>query len=429
MSSPAFSAWRLGTGILSPLVRLLLQSRLRRGKEDAARLNERLGRPALPRPAGPLVWLHAASVGESLSVLPLIARLRRDRPVLSVLVTTGTVTSAELMAERLPDGAFHQFAPVDLPDAVDSFLDHWRPDFVLWIESELWPTTLRTLRARQVPVVLVNGRMSPRSFARWKLAPWLIRPILRCFTAVLAQSATDATRFRLLGASAVSAPGNLKLSAAPLAAPADALDRMRAMLAGRPVWLAASTHPGEEQIAAGIHQALSGRHPDLLTLIVPRHPGRGPELALQLGNSGHTVALRSAGDELLPETEIYIADTLGELGLWYRLAHVVLMGGTFVRRGGQNPLEPARLDCAIIVGPDTSNFVDIVGGLQKAGGCVVVQTADELGAAVERLLFTDRKGAAALARNAKAWVTGEDEVLERVFAGIEPVLAQVLPRP
>jgi 3-deoxy-D-manno-octulosonic-acid transferase len=424
----AFAVWRMAARALTPIVRLVLQKRLDRGKESALRIGERLGRPVLARPEGPLLWLHAASVGESISVLPLLERIRQQRPNLNLLVTTGTVTSAELMAERLPPGAFHQFSPVDLPDAVDSFLDHWRPDFVIWIESELWPTTLRTLRSRSVPTVLVNGRMSPRSYRRWRLAPWLIRPMLRCFDAVLAQSPVDGERFRVLGAGRVTAPGNLKLSAPPLAVIADVHDRMRATLAGRPVWLAASTHPGEEQIATAVHQALSPRHPDLLTLIVPRHPGRGPELAQQLANSGLSVALRSAADDLLPETEIYIADTLGELGLWYRLADVVLMGGSFARRGGQNPLEPARLDCAIILGPDTSNFSGIAAGLLKAGGCTVVHTADELGMAVERLLFTDRNGAAALARNAKAWVAGEDQVLDRVCAELEPALARIIPR-
>ncbi len=285
--------YRAGTELLGPAIELWLKRRLARGKEDPARLSERLGRPGRDRPPGRLVWLHGASVGEAISVLPLIDRLLAARDDVSVLLTTGTVTSARLMAERLPARAFHQFAPVDRPSAVERFLDHWRPDLALWVESELWPNLVAETAKRGAAMALVNARLSERSYRRWRRLGWLIRPMLSAFALTLAQSEADAQRLRALGARDVRCLGNLKSAAPPLVVDKAALAELSAALGGRPRWLAASTHPGEEAIAADVHRRLAPRLPGLLTVIAPRHPERGPELAEALGA---TVARRSAGE-------------------------------------------------------------------------------------------------------------------------------------
>jgi 3-deoxy-D-manno-octulosonic-acid transferase len=424
-AGPALKVWRALGAVAAPFVALWLRRRVGRGKEDAARLAERIGITAAVRPAGPLVWLHAASVGEAISILPLVERLLAADARLHVLVTTGTVTSAGLMSQRLPARALHQFVPVDVPEAVTRFLDHWRPDLALWVESELWPGLLAAIRERGVPLVLLNGRMSLRSFGRWRLAPIVIRPMLACFDRILAQSAADAERFAALGGAPVVAAGNLKLAAPPLEHDPAELARLRGLIGVRPYWLAASTHAGEEAAAVEAHIALAAEAADILTLVVPRHPDRGPALAAEFRDRGLYVALRSAGDPLEDETEIYIADTMGELGLWYALAEVVFVGGTLVHRGGQNPLEPARLDCAIIVGPDLRNFAEIAASLRAGDALRQIGRAEELAPAVADLLLHDRARAKALAAHARAVAGGEDGALDRVLAELAPYLARL----
>ncbi|MEK7246413.1 MAG: 3-deoxy-D-manno-octulosonic acid transferase, partial [Pseudomonadota bacterium] len=343
--------YRAATYLLGPIARLYLAGRLARGKENRVRFAERLGRPARARPEGRLVWVHGASVGESLSILPLVARIVETaaRPT-QVLVTTGTVTSARLMGERLAPGAFHQFAPVDLPGPVRAFLDHWRPDVAVWVESEFWPNLLSETHAREIPMALIQGRISDRSYATWRKMPGLIRRLLEGFSVCLGQSAEDALRLGQLGARAPACVGNLKFMAPPLPADERDMTRLRASFGERPVWFAASTHPGEDEMVAKAHRALEGRHPGLLTVIAPRHPERGEDVAARLKELGFRLVRRSAGEVPGPDVEIYLADTLGEFGLFYRLARAAFIGKSLVPEGGQNPLEAARLGCPILFG-------------------------------------------------------------------------------
>jgi 3-deoxy-D-manno-octulosonic-acid transferase len=368
---------------LKPLLPVFLGQRLKRGKEHPLRWRERLGERGAARPAGPLVWFHGASVGESLALLPLIAALRADRPDLVMLVTTGTVTSAALMAERLPNGAIHQFIPIDAPWAVDRFLAHWQPDLVLWTESDLWPTLLTRLKARKTPLLLLNGRLSDRSFQRWQWAKPIIRHLLGCFSEVLARGEEDAARFRALGAERVQAVGNLKLAAEPLPVDATALAAARALLIDRPVIVAASTHPGEEALMAEAHRALLPDFPDLLTILAPRHPHRGPDLAVELA-----APCRSQG-AALPPRGLYIADTMGELGLWYRLARIAVIGGSFIPHGGQNPTEAARLGVPLLFGPSMENFRDESEALLAEGRAVRV-SGEGLAAYLKTALLAPR---------------------------------------
>ncbi|MBM3952164.1 MAG: 3-deoxy-D-manno-octulosonic acid transferase [Rhodospirillales bacterium] len=414
--------YRMATALLGPFARWHLSRRLARGKEDRQRFGERLGRAGRARPEGRLVWIHAASVGESLSILPLVERIpaATSRPT-RVLVTTGTVTSARLMGERLGPDAFHQYAPVDLPDAARAFLDHWRPDAALWVESEFWPNLLSEVFARDIPSALIQGRVSDRSFAGWQWAPGMIRALLQGFSLSLGQTAEDARRLNQLGARAARCVGNLKFAAPPLPADASELARLRAAIGDRPVWFAASTHPGEEAIVAKVHLALRGRHPGLLTVIAPRHPERGEGVARELGALGVRCARRSAGALPEPDVDVYLADTLGELGLFYRLARLAFVGKSLAGEGGQNPVEAARLGCPILFGPRTSNFAEIAERLRTAGAAVGVADAAELESVLDRLLG-DRDTLARMTRAGEAVADAEAGALDAVMAALRPLL-------
>lgn len=405
----------------SPLVYLYLLQRQRRGKEDRERFHERLGHAKLERPNGPLIWLHAASVGEAQSVLTLIARLRAERPHVCLLVTTGTVTSARLLRDRLPPGAFHQYVPVDRPMWVARFLDHWRPDLALWVESELWPNLISETQHRKIPMVLLNGRMSAKSFAAWQRARSLVRPLLEGFALCFAQSSVEASRFARLGARRVLTPGNLKYAADPLPAPADHLAALRHAIGARPVWLAASTHPGEEEIAVAAHRILVRTRPDLLTLIVPRHAARGPALARELTAMGVAVARRAVDQPVTDATAVYLADTMGELGLFYRVAPIVFVGGSLVPHGGQNLLEPARQDCAILHGPHMWNFQEILSEMYRVEATREVTDADSLAREVE-ILLSDPSSRTARATAARSVADAHRGVLDRVLGDMAPLL-------
>ena len=376
--------WTLAATLLAPALRLNLRRRAANGREIAIRLPERRGIDATPRPSGPLLWIHAASVGEVLSILPVVDALRHRT---KVLLTTGTVTSQALLDQRiaqqgLAGDVLARFAPLDVPSWVARFLSHWRPDAACFVESELWPNQLAACRTRRIPLILVNARMSDRSFRLWQYAPGLARGLLGGFARIQARSEQDAERLRILGGTPVESPGDLKFAATPLPVDAAERDRLGAILAGRPVWLAASTHPGEETLVAEVHQRLVRAHPNLLTIIAPRHPDRGLALASALN-----APRRSAGQGAPLHAGIWIVDTMGELGLWYRLAPIAFVGRSLVPPGGgQNPLEPARLGCTIAVGPHTGNFKDHVALLRDAGGVAEVADATALARFVATML-------------------------------------------
>lgn len=382
-------AYHLLTMAISPLVYAYLVYRKHKGKEDTLRFGERLGKTNLSRPTGKVIWIHAASVGESVSVLPLIQRLLKDYTNTTVLLTTVTVNSAKIMAERLPAGAIHQFVPVDNWVAVRQFLAHWRPDIALWIESELWPSLI-DCAAKQCPIVLVNARMSDDSYAKWKLVRSFSKAVLEKFTYVLGQTVRDTERYQELGANQAIYTGNIKYDAAPLPAEPKKLEEVRQFIGTRPVWLAASTHADEELKIARIHAVVKKSYPDLLTIIAPRHPKRAEEIIEAVGNIA-TVARRSIGEKITDKTDIYLADTIGELGVFYRAVPIVFIGGTLIPHGGQNPLEPARLDCAILFGPHMENFLEIKSGFLAKDAAICVHNTDELAAALQALLKQKEK--------------------------------------
>jgi 3-deoxy-D-manno-octulosonic-acid transferase len=421
MAQPlALTAYRwLGRG-LAPFFGVLVALRSARGKEDPARRGERYGRTAMARPEGPLVWVHAASIGETNSVLPLINALAADG--VRVLLTSGTVTSAAVAAKRLPAGTSHQFVPFDIEPFIARFLDHWRPDLALFVESELWPTTLAVLRERQIPRLLINGRMSDRSFRRWRWMNGPCRAVFGALDLVLAQTCDDADRFTALGVSHVETTGNLKFDNAPLAADPAALAALQDAVIGRPVWLAASTHPGEDLIVADTHVRLRAHHDGLITILVPRHPERGVDIADRLSKLGLTIARRGIGQEPTADIDLYIADTLGELGLFYRLAPISFIGGSLVERGGQNPIEAAQLGSAIVHGPLVANFRSLYAQLDASGAAETVTDAASLARAVSRRLV-DVPGRLVQIEAASALVATHAGALARTRAALAPHLA------
>jgi len=402
MTSFGITAYRLATSLLSPAVPMWLRRRILRGKENQERTNERLGYADRPRPAGTLIWVHGASVGECVAALPLIDALLKAMPC-TVLVTSGTVTSAKVMQDRLPAGAFHQFVPIDTPSATARFLEHWKPQAGLFVDSDIWPNLILGARERGVKLALINARMTERSFANWRRVRKTAAEILASYQVCLAQDDEIAARFRALGAPNVSVIGSLKADAPALPADPAKLEALQKAIGSRPVLLAAQTHAGEEETILPAHDALRRSFPNLLTIIVPRHPERAGDIAMLCGT--RTCKRRSAGE--LPDdgTAIYIADTMGELGLFYRLVHFCFVGGSLIRHGGQNPLEPAKLGCAVLTGPHTFNFTSAYETLLAAQGTGRVDTAGEISAIAAKLLGEPaeavRLGQAALAGAAR----------------------------
>ena len=419
----ALRLYRLAFNAAAPaLAPRLLRWRLSRGKEHPARLAERYGEASLPRPTGPLIWLHCASVGELLAVIPLVERIRAQN--FAVLVTSGTVTSAALAAQRLPAGAIHQFIPLDASRFVGRFLDHWRPDLALFVESDLWPNLIMTCAERAIPMMLVNGRVSQRSFRRWRLLPGAIAALLERFDLCLAQSSADAERFAQLGAPRISNVGNLKLDVPAPPVDEPTLCRLRPIIGTRLVIAAASTHAGEEAIIMAAYRRLRVKYPSLLMVIAPRHPERGPGIAEAAKAAGLSVALRSRDELPKPDIDVFIADTLGELGLIYRLTPIVFMGGSLASHGGQNPIEAIRLGAAIVHGPHVWNFAEIYAALDVAHGAERVADEEALTACLTGWLAKPaaRKAVADAAVVAVGKLGG---ALEHTLAALDPYLMQL----
>lgn len=416
----ALAGYRFCTALLRPVVPLVLAARAACGKEDRARTGERYGRASLKRPDGRVVWVHAASVGETNAALPLVERLTRAG--FPVLFTSTTLTSARIAAGRLPKDAFHQFGPLDVPAFVDAFLDHWRPYFVVFLESEIWPTVISRLEQAVVPLVIVNGRLSDRSFRRWRSFGPVAKAVFERIGLVLAQSDQDGRRFRALGAERVTVTGNLKFDAPPPDADGREVERFRAAIGGRPVWLAASTHEGEEAFVAEAHRLLHERHPDVLTIVVPRHPQRGDAIRAMFASAGLSVAQRSRGEPLTAGTAVYLADTLDELGLFFRLAPVTFLGGSLVPTGGHNPIEPVRLGAAVLHGPHVHNFADLYGRIDAAAPGGGVSDAASLAEAVAAL-FADPAAAARSAQDAAAALSPLSGALDATMSALQPYLS------
>jgi 3-deoxy-D-manno-octulosonic-acid transferase len=361
-------------------------------------------------------------VGELVAAIPLIERIHARE--FGVLVTTGTVTSAELARSRLPAGIVHQFVPYDAPPFVARFLDHWKPDLGLFVESDLWPNMILANSQRGIPLIVVNGRLSERSFKRWRYMPHTIEALFKRIDLCLVRTTMDAQRFEALGAPRITTTGNLKLDVPALPVDDDKLARFKAMIGNRPVIAAASTHLGEEAAVIDAHRRLKNSFPGLLTIVVPRHPERGSGIVSAATGAGLVAVQRSR--ERMPEAncDIYVCDTVGELGLIYRLAPIVFMGGSLIRHGGQNPVEAVKLGAAILHGPHISNFAEIYAALDRARGAELVPDASSLSTHLNTWLRNteERKRVVAAAQITVKALGG---ALERTISALEPYFSQI----
>lgn len=365
--------------VFSFFIPLYMKKRCKLGKEDKLRVGERYGLASIQRPYGRLMWIHAASVGEANSILYLVKSILKKYPDLSVLVTTTTASSGKLMKNKLPVRAFHQYIAFDVNCWVKRFLDYWKPDFSLWVESEIWPNFICEVSKRNIPLVLLNGSMSDKSFKKWKILKFFIRNLLSRYSLCIAKSIDDAKKLTELGANNVKSYGNLKFSSDVLLYDKDNYNSLKKIIGKRSIWLASSTHEGEENLISYAHLEIKKQIPDVLTILAPRHPERCRSINNNIVNKYQLkVAQRSLKEKIENDTDIYIVDTLGELGLFYKLVEIVFIGGSLVPVGGHNIIEPAQLGCAIVYGPHMFNSPEIIDVFAKESASIGVDGIDDL---------------------------------------------------
>jgi 3-deoxy-D-manno-octulosonic-acid transferase len=392
--------------------------RVLRGKEDVSRIKERFGFASIAHPKKSLVWIHAASVGEFLAVLPLIDILT-TKYKLKILLTTGTVTSANLAATRLPEGVIHQYFTLDFLLFVNKFLKYWKPSLVLWTESELWPNTLHQI-AKRCPIVLINARMSDSSYKRWQRYKNLIRQVMSNFSLVLTQSKQDYERFATFYEGELYNVGNLKYAASPAHCDQKILEDFQNMITGRLVIMAASTHYNEEQQIAEIYKGIRNKYDNVLLIIAPRHPQRTESILSDLYQIyPFKVSIRSKKEPIYENTDIYIADTIGEYGLFYRIAEIVFVGGSLIYHGGQNILEPARLGNVILFGPYMHNFQEIKQEFLDNEASIQVNDVKELNEEIISLI-ENKKIVEQYKERAKDLVTSKDKVIDELIKHLHP---------
>ena len=390
-----------------PLIFARISRRLQSQGVSVPRARERLGHATLPRPVGPLIWCHAASVGESVSLLVQIGQLLADDPALHILVTSGTASSAQILAGRLPPRAFHQFAPLDGRGPLTRFLTQWQPDLAIFVESEIWPQMIVATDRAGIPLVLLNARMSTSSLRNWARFPGTARALLHRFRLIRTQGNATAQALIALGAdpASTSAGGNLKATAQILPFDNNQLQAFVDALHERPIWAAVSTHPGEEELILWAHKAARDHIPNLALILVPRHAERGAAVEKLCLAAGLPTARRSGSQPITAQTAVYLADTLGETGLWFALAPLVFLGGSLVPVGGHNPYEPALSGAAILHGPQVFS-TPAYAGFDASGGAMMVADAASLARMVIDLL-TEPSRLNAMKAAAKAHATAQ----------------------
>ena len=410
------------TRLLAPVLPIWLKRRALKGKEDAARQGERFGQASMPRPQGQLFWMHGASVGEVTMLLPLIDKVLTEYPKAHVLVTSGTVTSANLMQKRLPERALHQYIPLDTPKAVNGFLDHWKPDLALWAESEIWPNLITQTKARGIPMALINARMSGKSIQGWGKRRKSALALFGCFDAILAANEDTANRLSGLLGREIESAGNLKDAAPALPVNADEVAKLKAQIGERPVWCAASTHKGEEEIILAAHKELRLTHPDALLVLAPRHPERRDEVFRLVGTD--STKIRSIGDIIEADTDVYLFDTIGEMGLAHSLSDITFVCGSLVKGlMGHNPLEPARLRNAVLTGAHISSFADTYMSMIAFDAAQRILSPTKVGQAVSDL-FSNPEDLAKAQKLAYDFAQSRDAVLDFVWDKLAPILPE-----
>ena len=422
--TPLIKGYDMATRALGPLTPLILKRREKQGKEDPARKHERHGRAERARPEGPLFWLHGASVGECLMLQPVVARLLAQNPTANILVTSGTLTSAEILAQQLPQRAFHQFAPLDYPKAIERFLDHWKPDLAIWAESEIWPNMIRKTKARGIPMALLNARFSEKSLESWSKRKKSAKALIGAFDLILAADTATADGLTWLLDTPIEAAGNLKDAAAPLPVDGAELKRLKSQTARRKIWCAASTHPGEDDIVIDAHLDVMARFSSSLLILAPRHPERRDQIKTILKKHKMTFATRSKGEDITKDTQVYLFDTIGEMGLAYRLSKLTFVCGSLIKGlSGHNPLEPARLGNAVLTGPHIASFADSYMSMIAFDAAERILVPDTIGQIISEILM-DKTRLKELQDTAMTYATGRDAVLDFVWERLTPLLPE-----
>lgn len=363
----AYLALARSLGLLAPR---FLRRRLAKGREDPQRWREKLGHATALRPEGRLVWLHAVGLGEVMALRGLIQAMAAEDPLLNFLITSMARSSAQVVAGNLPLRTQHQFLPLDAPRFVARFLNHWRPDLAIWSEQDLWPAAVLAADRRGIPLALVNARMNAAAFQRRRRIRGLLAQLYPRFRITTAQDAETARHLTQLGAKDVEVSGSFKATSPPLGHDADVLSDLQRKVFGRALWLLASSHAEDEAVALQVQADLWSTDQSALLVMAPRQPDRWPEIAAAAEAHQLPLTRRRAGED--PGGAIYLADTFGEMGLWYRLCPVTLMGGTFGPVEGHNPWEAAALGSAILHGPHLRNFAADYAVLDGSGAAVEV---------------------------------------------------------
>ncbi len=389
-NSLLLSGYLFASALVPFLGRLIANRRMKIGKEDPNRIAERFGVPSISRPQGKIIWFHAASVGEALSVLPLVRLLKQKRPDTSILLTTGTLTSAKIVKMYAGKEVLHQFIPYDIKPWIGKFLSYWKPSLTVLVESELWPTIIVEVKKAKIPLILINGRMSEKSLYQWQKHPKTASVLMNKLDHVTVQTQDVKSLFHKIGypKEKIEVVESLKLTADPLPHCPNDLDDFKSTIDGKIVWVAASTHQGEEEAILKVFKLLSQKIQNLFLIIVPRHPERGKEIKAMAGKIGIDTKLRTENTLPSPDDKVYIADTLGEMGLWYRIGNFAFIGGSLVSVGGHNPYEPAILECPIIHGPHVFNFSDAYQKLSDCKGSIPITSPNDLERVVKKIVDT-----------------------------------------
>ena len=376
----SLALYRLGTRLLEPLAPWLVSQRLKKGKENPERIGERFGATQAARPEGAVIWMHGASVGESRLLLDIFAALRKRRPGIHAVVTTQTITSAEMIAAWAPPNIIHQMAPVDGPKAVETFISHWRPNAAVFAEGEIWPNMLEALQHRRIPAVLANARMTQKTLRGWNKRCGSARKLFAAFGFIGAADQATADGLGNALGRRIETVGNLKAQAVIEAPPSEKVAAFRDATGGRPIVLAASTHPGEDEFAADAFTEVRMRKLGALMILVPRHPERGDSIVALLRERGLTTAQWSKDKTAPgPEVDVLVADTIGELLFWYACSDAVYLGGATTEGiGGHNPVEPNQLGKRVFTGPHGFNFAEMFDALAPTGALVIGRTSREL---------------------------------------------------
>ncbi len=422
--TPLIRSYGAATKVLGPLTPLLLKRRQKQGKEDPARMAERHGETELARPEGKLIWMHGASVGECLMLMPVINRLLSERPNAHILVTSGTMTSAELLAKQLPDRAFHQYVPLDYPKAINKFLDHWKPDMAIWAESEIWPNMIRQTKARGVPMALLNARMSEKSLEGWSKRRKSAQALIGAFDLVLAADQPTAKGLSWILDRNIEAAGNLKDAAEPLPFNEADLKKIKSETSRRQVWCAASTHEGEDSLMISAHKDVLSRFKSTLLILAPRHPERSKDIQKQLKSAGLSFVTRTSGKPIDRSTQVFLFDTIGEMGLAYRLSKLTFVCGSLIKGlSGHNPLEPARLENAVLTGPHIASFADSYMSMMSFDAAQRILNSDIIGKTITDI-FADKEHLAKMRKTAHTYATSRDAVLDYVWEQLTPLVPE-----